>query len=52
MNEQLRHLFVEKADCVQHDEPVNPMRRNENVFSDDLQSRPFVAESRWLRLES
>ena len=45
VNEQLRHLVVRESDRVQHDEPVNAVRRNENVFTDNLQCRPFVPES-------
>ena len=43
--QQLRHLVIRKSDRVQHDEPVDAVRRNENVFPDDLQRGPFVAES-------
>ena len=45
VNQQLRHLVIWKTDRVQHDEPVNAVRRDENVFADDLKRRPFVAES-------
>ena len=44
VDEQLRHLIVRKSDRVQHDQPVNAVRGNENVFADDLQRRPFIAE--------
>ena len=37
-----------KSDRMQHDEPVNAVRRNENIFADDLQSRPAIAK--FLRL--
>ena len=36
VHEQLRHLIVGKSDRVQHDQPVNAVRWNENVFADDL----------------
>src|SRR6266446_6053805 len=45
VNEQLRHLIVGKSDRMQHDEPVDAVRWNEYVFADDLERRPFVAES-------
>ena len=50
MDEQLRHRVVGKADRVQHDQPVNSVRRNENVFANDLQRlfRPTIAK--FLRL--
>src|SRR5206468_9922298 len=44
VNQQLRNLVVRKSNRVQHDEPVNTVRRHENVFTDDLERRPFVTE--------
>ena len=44
MHEQLRHLIVGKSDRVQHDQPVNSVRRDKNVFADNLQCRPAVTE--------
>ena len=52
VDEQLRHLIVRKSDRVQHDQPVNAVRWNENVFADDLQRRPTVAKLLWLLLVS
>ena len=51
MHEQLRHLFIWETDRVQHDQPVNAVRRNKNVFPDDLQRRPFVSEFLRLHIE-
>ena len=45
VDEQLRHLIVRKTDRVQHDQPVDAVRGNENVFADDLERRPFITES-------
>ena len=44
MDEQLRHLIVRKTNRMQHDQPINAVRRDENVFADNLQRRPFIAE--------
>ena len=46
VHEQLRHLVVGKSDRVEHDQPVNAVSGNENVFADDLERvlRPTVAE--------
>ena len=45
VNEQLGHLIIRESDGVQHDEPVDAVGRNKDVFADNLQRRPFVAES-------
>ena len=37
---------------MQHDEPIDAVRGNKNVFADNLQCRPFVPERGWLRIES
>src|SRR5207253_11016750 len=47
-NEQLRHLVVGKSDRMKHNEPVNSVRWNQNVFPDYLQCRPAI--SKFLRL--
>ena len=51
VDEQLRHLIVGKSDRVQHDQPVNAVRRNENVLADNLQRRPIDRESLRLIVE-
>src|SRR5437868_13566971 len=51
MDKKLRHLLIRKSERVEHDQPVNSVGRNQNVFSDDLKSvlRPSVTEFLWLR---
>ena len=44
VHEQLRHLIVGKSDRVQHDQPVNAVRRNENVLADNLQRSATIAK--------
>ena len=36
VHEQLRHLVVGESDRMQHDQPVDAVRGNEDVFADDL----------------
>src|SRR6266496_1797597 len=36
VNQQLGYLIIRKSDRMQHDEPVNAVRGDENVFPDDL----------------
>jgi hypothetical protein len=38
-------MGIGKTDRVQHDEPVDAVRWDENVFADDLQRRPSIKES-------
>src|ERR1051326_4206208 len=42
MREQLRYRIIGKSERVKHNEPINSVRRNENIFSDDLERRPFL----------
>ena len=49
VDKQFRHLLVRKTESVQHDQPVNAVRGNEDVFADDVQRRPL---SRKLRVAS
>ena len=40
VNEQRGHLGIGEAEGVEHDHPVNAVRRDEDVLADDLQGWP------------
>ena len=49
VNEECGHFLVSEAERVEHDEPVNAVRRSKDVFSDDMHGGPAGFEERQVR---
>jgi hypothetical protein len=45
MDKKRRHVIIVKAHRLEHCQPVDAMRRDEDIFADNVQSRPTLAKS-------